>query len=508
MSLKARTFVAQADLTKLACDIVLVPTDAGLYVTESWRGLGPPPEAPAGWGDRGVRVTEAVPERENTPPRLVRWVNTGNIPARADDVDWLMQGVRQALDAAAQSVRGQEPANKRARPLVGLPLFGIGAGGYGAVRGEVLDRILEACDGAAERHGYDLVIACQKRADYAALQSRRLARGPRDAGLGEELRAQAEWLGGLAKAGQLALFLGAGVGKPAGLPDWDELIGRLAADSGYDADQLKAIPVIDAASLLEDALGDQFRVRLRSELSRPFHALGHSLLASLRAHEVITTNFDRLYEQACEATFDEGDQPRVLPWTRAEPGRPWLLKMHGDVASEHVVLGREAFLGYDARWRPLASLVQAAMMTRHLLFVGYSLKDENFVRLGRDVSLLLKSMELPREVGTVLTLWPEPMLKTLWRQDLRPVSMTPEGTDAASASRVVEVFLDHLAMTAASGERSYLLDSRYEALVEDPDSAVFQRLIALGEAVSAERDGSWPEVTDLLRGLGYRLKRR
>ncbi len=211
-------------------------------------------------------------------------------------------------------------------------------------------------------------------------------------------------------------------------PAWADLIRRPAQRSQSYAnrpDELLEIPVIDAARLLEKDLGPQFRARLRRELSQPLHAVGHALLASLRTTEAITTNFDPLYEQACAATFDE--HPCKLPWQRAEPGRPWLLKMRGDVDSEYLVLSRDEFLDYDALWRPLASMVQTAMMTRHVLFVGFSLNDENSVRLGRDVSLLLGRMKLDRVVGTVLTLRQEPMLAALWGEDLRHVPMaTPE----------------------------------------------------------------------------------
>ena len=101
------------------------------------------PRKPPGWGDTGVRVTDATREGDPGPGRLMRWVNTGSIPSRADQrVGWLLEGIRQALDAAGESVH-KPPINGRARALVGLPLFGTGAGGFDAVRGEVLGGILE-----------------------------------------------------------------------------------------------------------------------------------------------------------------------------------------------------------------------------------------------------------------------------------------------------------------------------------------------------------------------------
>ena len=49
---------------------------------------------------------------------------------------------------------------------------------------------------------------------------------------------------------------------------------------------------------------------------------------------------------------------------RAEQGAPWLLKLHGDVTGGHMILTEREFLGYDNQWRPLASIVQAAMISQ------------------------------------------------------------------------------------------------------------------------------------------------
>jgi NAD-dependent SIR2 family protein deacetylase len=495
------TFVAQTDLTRLSCDLVLVPTDVALDIEPHWLGFGRP-SRPQRWGTHGARVTGALPQQDGELSRLVRWVNTGSVPSLAD-VDWLIGGVVEALDAAWDSLHDREKRNDRARHLVGLPLFGLGAGGYDAVRGEVLDRLLAACDSAVQRNDYDLVICCLDRADYAALQSRRLSLLHRDqepSCLPGQLGNHANRLGGLARQGRLALFLGAGVSRSASLPDWRRLIRSLTRGTRFAcrSAELMDIPAVDAARLLEEALGpEKFLSRLKEELSTPLHALGHALLASLRAHEAITTNFDGLYEQATEPVF--GSRPRILPWQAVEPGDPWLLKMHGDVDRGRVVLSRDAYLSYDAQSRPLASMVQATMMTGHLLFVGYSLADENFVRLGRDVSRLLRDTAVKRDVGTVLSVDPLPMLDELWGEDLQHVRMPGAGMEAA---RFLDIFLDQCATVAAANERSYLLDPRYRALVGEFDTPVRQQLIELARAVQAEPGHRWADVRDFLQRYG------
>jgi hypothetical protein len=129
-------------------------------------------------------------------------------------------------------------------------------------------------------------------------------------------------------------------------------------------------------------------------------------------------------------------------------------------------------------------MLQVVMMTRHVLFVGCSLHDENFVRLEREVSLLLGQMGLTQQVGTALSLHEDPLLLALFEEDLQILPM-PD-TDLASAGRQVDMFLDRMAMNAAAYEFSYLLDPRYKALITD-DSPVIHKLRELGHAITVTR---------------------
>lgn len=89
-----------------------------------------------------------------------------------------------------------------------------------------------------------------------------------------------------------------------------------------------------------------------------------------------------------ESGFDQrhdGGRPvtSVMPWRDATPGHPWILKMLGDVARpDSIVLTRRHFVRCDAATRPAGSMLQALLLTRHLLFVGASLNDDNVSRLN------------------------------------------------------------------------------------------------------------------------------
>lgn len=308
------TFVVQGDLLKIACDEILVPTDASGIVTPAWKSLGTP-TLPDRWGDDGVRVT-AVADRLG---HHIRWVNTGGVPSSAEArIGWLRDGVRSGLQAAAADLGDRRPLYKRAKHLIGLPLFGTGEGGFDGIRGAAINGLLSVCDEVARDRDVDVVLTSRHRSDYAALQSQRRDIARFDS-LSRNLLSKADDLGRQMAANEVAFFLGAGISVPAGIPSWKELISRLAERSSAYRDRAKDLGEIaapDAALLLYRDDEHNFRASLAEALKSPVHALGHALVASMRPAEVISTNFDDLFEQAAASTYEES---LTVLWTVSVP---------------------------------------------------------------------------------------------------------------------------------------------------------------------------------------------
>jgi hypothetical protein len=115
------------------------------------------------------------------------------------------------------------------------------------------------------------------------------------------------------------------------------------------------------------------------------------MLASLPVKEYITTNYDLLFEQAAEAT---GEKVRVLPYEPDQPSGKWLLKMHGCILHENdIVLTREHYLRYNERNQALAGIVQAMLITKHMLFLGFSLSDDNFYNIASTVRKSIRTSD-------------------------------------------------------------------------------------------------------------------
>jgi len=115
------------------------------------------------------------------------------------------------------------------------------------------------------------------------------------------------------------------------------------------------------------------------KLRVPSYSITHSLLASLQITEIVTTNYDRLYEAVCN---DTEKAIAVLPYDTTENSNRWILKLHGDINHpEDIVLTREDYLRYQDRREALTGIVQALLLTKHMLFVGFSLQDDNFHKI-------------------------------------------------------------------------------------------------------------------------------
>jgi hypothetical protein len=507
-SVSGHVFVVGADLTRLACDDVLVPTDRSLRVTPGWCPL-----LPAGvvtdQADDGACVglewsgEERVLEVPGDGPRRVWLVDT--VDDGGHGLPWILDGARQALAAVARR-EVAEPAHGRARRLVGLPALGTGWGGAAGERGALLQQLLPVLREAAAEHGFDVALVLRGPSDLAAAQ--RVRRGE-DGGweLPEHLRRLAERLGEQARRGQLAVFIGAGVSAAAGLPTWEQLLEELAGRTGLDDDLragLSRLPPQDSAALLARELGrEQLEAFVKERFGPGSYALAHALIADLPVQEFVTTNYDPLVELAAA---DVGRRISVLPFEEAEPGRPWLLKLHGDAAHpESIVLTREEYLQFGDTRAALAGVLHSLLLTRHVLFVGTSMLDDDLIRIAHQVrsALQLQGPVANRRSGTVLALREDAARARLWERDVETVAMGSTETAPAEAARRLEVLLD-LIGCLSTPPTGYLLDPAYRGLLNEEE----RRLAAVlrETAASAPEDSSSSaarEVAALLRRLGH-----
>jgi hypothetical protein len=353
----------------------------------------------------------------------------------------------------------------------------------------VVGAIIATLEGTAA----DVALVLMNSEAYSAAQQARESAGVKWAEIGDAEQTAQE-LADFARRDRLVVFFGAGASMGAGLPSWHGLLEQLAQAAGLSArlPELKPLDARDAATLIERALnerGSSIDEAIATATNGTQSSLVHALLASLPLTEAATTNYDNLFERAWTDVVGP-DGFRVLPGADARDAKRWLLKLHGSVGGGRLVLSRNDYLRFEGEDSALAGLVQAMLLTRHMLFVGYSLSDDNFHRIAHQARAALgtsdaRSTRAP--FGTALT--PEPgIANELWKNDVRFVH--------GGGPRRVAIVLDRIG-ALASAPSAYVLDPEWDALLNPAERELREAF----DSISAIVRTRGAELSPSIRGL-------
>lgn len=491
--MEGHLFIVHGRIESVVHDAALVPVGESYRFNSNWTSLvGKRPSLPLQWEERGFGAIRPAPDR----------VWAVSISNSRENYQVVLDRIVGALGRVALRRDAYPPKRGAdALPLVAVPVVGTGRGGHSRDKGTVLRMLVEGLTEAARDLRLDVVLVTPDPAVFAAAQ---YARRRLTVKLQPRLEQLARELGAAAREGQLALLLGAGVSAAAGLPGWHGLLDALEVELKISYPIDKVPNEIDRAELIErrDPTGFQRRVAdLAQQATRP--SLLHALLAGLDCHEVVTTNYDLLYEQAVEGT--DREITGVLPWNSAHGADRWILKLHGDVQPEHIdqiVLTRRHMVRYDAANRPSASILQSLLLTKKLLAVGVSMTDDNVIRLAHEVQAYRELHEGPRQgpFGTVLDTEGDDIRAALWDGQLDWVKLGNES--GLPGRRAQELLLDRVADHAAR-DSSWLLDQRFQGLLDaDEDREIAEAVRALYQRIPHRAGNKWTPLVQRLEELG------
>jgi SIR2-like domain len=251
------------------------------------------------------------------------------------------------------------------------------------------------------------------------------------------------------------LFVGSGVSRNLGLPDFGELVDLIAGELGYDADIFRRFAT--APELAEFYLVEQRPLgKLRSELDVLWHgpeidigeSLVHRLIVELDFPLIYTTNYDRWIERA----YAHWNKPYVRVASVSDvkgisPGVTQIVKLHGDFDDDDsLVLTESSYFDRLDLESPLDIKLRADALGRSMLFVGYSLSDINIRLFLYKLCKLWRASDYPtgRPRSFIVTDRPNPIQEAIMRdRGVMQISI-----DAASPGEGLTSFLSELLLSA------------------------------------------------------------
>ncbi len=241
------------------------------------------------------------------------------------------------------------------------------------------------------------------------------------------------------KSGECVLFLGSGVHYDSPEEDYPKekrpLLGTELAEYLADrCDFSKHFPKESKQNLPRVAMCyqiDQGRNKLVEEVREnvqigKFPSPALEALAELPFSVIITTNYDRLLENALTnhgktplpVVYDpEGRGPTPNP--KPTINMPVVFKMHGDIMQpESIVITDEDYIQFVLRMsgkgegHPVPETVRYKLMEWPTLFVGYSLLDYNLRLLFKTLRWKLDPANFPQNYS--IDPYPDPLIFDVW----------------------------------------------------------------------------------------------
>lgn len=212
------------------------------------------------------------------------------------------------------------------------------------------------------------------------------------------------------KAGDVVPFIGAGLSKAGGFPTWEDHLRSQGRTAGIDPAHTEALLVSGqyetVIAEIEVRRGREVFVQeVRDAFDRTGEITGTTLLITeLFTDTVITTNYDRLIEQAFDTGANNAFQVINGMNALAEPAtdRVSIIKLHGDIKSpRHCILSKNQ---YDQAYgnggidmtRPIPKLLEYYYKNSSLLFLGCSLNNDRTVQVFRAIKQKVGDIVIPQ----------------------------------------------------------------------------------------------------------------
>ena len=207
------------------------------------------------------------------------------------------------------------------------------------------------------------------------------------------------------------LFCGSGLSAWAKLPTWKNLLENIVRQLGEEMPDdpnlaeldrlLAAGKLLEVADHSKEALGRRYNDILSEHLRGATGPIPepHNIIVQLPFSAIVTTNYDKLLERSYASVTGLPKTPTHQDVEMLGPllfdGSFFILKAHGDIdRPESMVLTTRDYQNIIHSNPAFNSIFSAILLTKAVLFIGYSLNDPDF-RLLLDRQLTIFRGNIP-----------------------------------------------------------------------------------------------------------------
>ncbi|GAA8853094.1 hypothetical protein HpRN181_09530 [Helicobacter pylori] len=191
----------------------------------------------------------------------------------------------------------------------------------------------------------------------------------------------------------LSIFAGAGISAESKLPKWGDLINEL--QKCLYGETKKNEDYLVLAEKFYNQFGESFYYQTLKSLI-PDSAKKNDLhleIVKLNIKNLITTNWDNLFEQAIN---EEGRFFNIIKSDKdigSSTGFAKFIKMHGSLDENNIVFKEQDYLEYSNNFPLIENYIKGVFSTDTVILLGYSLSDQNVKQIISWVNSHSKSVK-------------------------------------------------------------------------------------------------------------------
>jgi len=252
-------------------------------------------------------------------------------------------------------------------------------------------------------------------------------------------------------------WVGAGISKSSDMPSWEELVRKiiettvakgLPEKDSHELNEILQTKKIgayeDVVDFCRNSLGEgDYRNFLRKTLDENKHPNElHSLIANWKVPAIITSNYDRLLENALTLIYGRipsiysADDTETL-WQSFAKEEFFLLKAHGDInRPQTVILASNDYTKHVFGNYPFMTFMQRIILSKSIFFLGSSLQDIYIRRIFEETNYLTKGVGMTHyalmpNIGSIQSR----LLRE--RFNIEAISFDPNNSDFFTETRTI-----------------------------------------------------------------------